>query len=101
LIARVFNLKLRQLKAELFKIGILGLPVGWIYTIEFQKRGLLHAHILIILSRDNKLRETIYVDKITSAEIPDLVIDLLLYSVVVSNIIHRKCGEHNPKAVCI
>jgi len=71
------------------------------YTIEFQKRGLPYAYILIILLRDNKPRETIYVDKITSTEIPDPVIDPLLYSVVVSNIIYRKYSEYNPKAIYI
>jgi len=101
LIARVFHLKLRQLKTELFSVGIFGLPIGWMYTIKFQKRGLPHAHILIILSRDNTPRTVPYINEISCAEIPDPTIDPLLYLVVVSNIIHRKCSDDNPSAVCM
>jgi len=71
------------------------------YTIKFQKRGLLHAYILIILSRDNTPRIVPYIDEISYTEIPNPTIDLLLYLVVVSNIIYRKCSNNNPSTVCI
>jgi len=41
------------------------------YTIEFQKRGLPHAHILIWLGSANKLKTRNDIDKIISAELPD------------------------------
>jgi len=31
--------------------------VGWVYTIEFQKRGLPHAHMLFILDKEFKFNE--------------------------------------------
>jgi len=75
--------------------------VGYIYTIKFQKRGLPHAHILIILGRDDKPKTVVNIDQICCAEIPDPVANPLLYTVVITNIIHRKCGELNKKAVYI
>lgn len=41
------------------------------YTIEYQKRGLPHAHILLILLEQNKPRTTRSIDSIVCAEIPD------------------------------
>lgn len=48
LCCRVFHLKLEALIADLTS-GMFGKVIAYIYTIEYQKRGLPHAHILIIL----------------------------------------------------
>lgn len=52
LVARVFDLKLRALQKDLVQGKVLGEVTGRVYTIEFQKRGLPHAHILIILKSE-------------------------------------------------
>ena len=49
LISRVFNLKLRAIEQELYNDDILGKCGEHLRAIEFQKRGLPHAHIRIIL----------------------------------------------------
>ena len=49
LVARVFNLKLKDLMANLIDHNLLGAVIGYIYVIEFQMRGLPHAHILLIM----------------------------------------------------
>ena len=54
LVARVFKLKKDQLLRDLKKNGVLGKTVADIYVIEFQKRGLPHAHILIILANQDR-----------------------------------------------
>ena len=41
------------------------------YTIEFQKRGLPHAHILLWLDGENRLHNGSNIDKIISAELPN------------------------------
>ena len=50
LIVRVFRMKLRELLTDICKHHVLGSPLAHVYTIEFQKRGLPNAHILIILA---------------------------------------------------
>ena len=50
IVARVFKLKSDQLIEDLVHGGVLGLVVAYMYVIEFQKRGLPHAHILLILA---------------------------------------------------
>ncbi len=47
LITCVFNLKLDALLKDI-KDGVLGNVIAKIWVIEFQKRGLPHAHILLI-----------------------------------------------------
>ncbi|CAI6374709.1 unnamed protein product [Macrosiphum euphorbiae] len=68
LVARVFKCKLKKLMDLLTKSNIFGEVVAWVYSIEWQKRGLPHAHILIWLK--NKIHPDQY-DNIISAELPD------------------------------
>lgn len=50
LIVRVFHAKLEQFKNEIF-----GKVVAHTYVVEFQKRGLPHAHFLLILAPQHKM----------------------------------------------
>jgi hypothetical protein len=38
------------------KKGALGVSVAHVFTIEFQKRGLPHIHLIIFLHYDSKLK---------------------------------------------
>lgn len=75
---------------DLLQGGVLGRTVANIYTIEFQKRGLPHAYILIILHPDDKLRTADDYDKVVSAELPDPAVDPALYQVGHANR-YNKC----------
>jgi hypothetical protein len=44
LVVRVFKEKLEELKDKLLKKDIFGMVRAHVYVVEFQKRGLLHAH---------------------------------------------------------
>ena len=71
LTVRVSNMKLTVVLDDIYKKGIFGTVVANIHVIEFQKRGLSHAHILILLERQCKFRSTDDYDNIVCAEIPD------------------------------
>ena len=45
IVDRVFHLKLRELEKQLYVNGILGNCIAHIRVVEFQKRGLPHAHL--------------------------------------------------------
>jgi hypothetical protein len=55
LVVYVFRAKLEELKNLLFKKHILGKVKAHVYVVEFQKRGLLHAHFLLIMEQRYKL----------------------------------------------
>jgi ATP-dependent DNA helicase PIF1 len=47
--ARLFKQKLDAIIEDIKKNHIFGVPIAFVYVIEFQKRGFPYAHILIIL----------------------------------------------------
>lgn len=79
---------------------ILGGPVANIHVIEFQKRGLPHCHMLIILRAEDKIRTKEQIDNIVTAEIPS-VEDSQLSELVRTLIIHGPCGTSNPNSICM
>ena len=56
--SRVFNLKLKDLLDDLLERHVLGHVTAFVYTIEYQKRGLPHAHLIIFLADADKPRTT-------------------------------------------
>ncbi len=54
LVTHIFSLKLDALLKDI-KDGVLGNVIAKIWVIEFQKKGLPHAHILLILDEMLKL----------------------------------------------
>jgi hypothetical protein len=70
-------------------------------VIEFQKRGLPHAHILLILNPEDKPRDVRDIDGVVSAEIPDPVEHPLAYETVTRSMMHGPCGDLNPNAPCM
>ncbi|KAL7096978.1 hypothetical protein ACP275_10G114000 [Erythranthe tilingii] len=70
-------------------------------TIEFQKRGLPHAHILFWLHSDDKPKTLEEIDNIICAEIPDEETDRKIYQLVEKYMIHGPCCQSNLKSPCI
>ncbi|XP_012828257.1 PREDICTED: uncharacterized protein LOC105949497 [Erythranthe guttata] len=92
ILCRVFKMKLDSMMTEIKKGRIFGCIRVYVCTIEFQKRGLPHAHILLWLHND---------DKIIWAEIPDEENDRKMYQLVEKYMIHGPCGQANLKSPCM
>ena len=101
LVARVFNLKLRELIKDITERGVLGHALAFVYVIEFQKRGLPHVHLLLHLSEEDKLVQASDIDSIICAELPDPLQEPDLFSIVKACMIHGPCGTDNPKCPCM
>ncbi|KAL4357383.1 hypothetical protein AHAS_Ahas09G0181200 [Arachis hypogaea] len=71
------------------------------YTIEFQKRGLPHAHILIWLNGESNLKSVAIVDEFICAELPNPQKFPSLYNVVTKYMIHGPCGRLRPSSPCM
>ncbi|XP_054259788.1 uncharacterized protein LOC128984485 [Macrosteles quadrilineatus] len=87
IVVRVFHCKLVELMDCILK-KIFGKAAALIYTIEFQKRGLPHCHILLTLDDEDKIRNTVDIDHVVSAEIPDEVLNPELHNLVKTHMIH-------------
>ncbi|KIH60924.1 hypothetical protein ANCDUO_08810 [Ancylostoma duodenale] len=98
LIARVFKQKLTKLMDVITKSHIYGETRCWLYSVEWQKRGLPHAHILIWLRE--KIRPS-QIDNIISAELPNPEQDPELFEIVAKNMIHGPCGPLNNNSPCM
>ncbi|KAL8503158.1 hypothetical protein ACS0TY_022050 [Phlomoides rotata] len=93
ILCRMFKMKLDALIHDLRENKIFGKVEAIIYTVEFQKRGLPHAHILLFLSSDNKIPTPTGVNRIISAEIPNKNLDIHLYDLVKEYMMHGPCGN--------
>nr|XP_027121997.1 uncharacterized protein LOC113738930 [Coffea arabica] len=71
LVSRVFRAKFEMFKYETLKKKIFGEVQALVHVIKFQKRGLPHAHLLLILKPEYKPLNPEAYDKIVFAEIPD------------------------------
>ena len=85
--SRVFCLKLKEI-IQFFKLGKMGEVIAYLYSVEFQKRGLPHAHILIWLL-DGRSIGSNRVDELICAEIPDIRCG--------SRVVRHRNGEHGPR----
>ena len=101
LVATVFHTKLMMLVDDITKGEIFGKVKAFLYVIEFQKRGLPHSHMLIILEALNKIRGIDAIDSLISAEIPDKLKNKKLFDVVINCMMHGPCGVLNQSAICM
>ena len=95
--SRVFRQYVLKLVDLMKNADIFGKKICYMYTIEWQKRGLPHAHLLSWLQESIKQTQ---LDSIISAEIPNIE-DEQLYNTVKNNMIHGPCGYLNIKSPCM
>jgi hypothetical protein len=101
LVTRVFKIKLKDLINDIYKKHIMGHIIVGIYVIEFQKRGLPHAHILIFFTKDCKPHTVEDVGRMISVELPNSEINKLAHETVVKCMMHGPCGAAFPNALCM
>ena len=101
LVARVFQMKRKAIIDFIYKHGIFGSTVAYVYTIEFQKRGLPHIHALIFLKEPFKLNTTDAIDSCIWARWPDPNSQPLLFDTIKRCMVHGPCGSLNPKSPCM
>ncbi|KAL2998223.1 hypothetical protein AAZX31_09G086000 [Glycine max] len=100
-VSRIFKMKLNHLMNDLKSGHAFGPIVGFVYTIEWQKKGFPHAHILILLHPSNKYPNPEDIDNIISTEIPNKDTHLELYELITKHMIHGPCGLPNMRAPCM
>ncbi|KAI7960087.1 hypothetical protein MJO29_005155 [Puccinia striiformis f. sp. tritici] len=71
IVARFFKLKVKALMKVLLELKQLGVVVCYFLTIEFQKRGMPHRHLMLTLSKDSTPDTPEKIDAIVTAELPD------------------------------
>ena len=96
----VFEQKKKAL-LKLIDSGFFGISVAHIHTIEFQKRGLPHIHLLIFLHSQDHIWDSYHINSMISAQLPDSQLQPLLYAKVTKYMLHGPYGADNPQAKCM
>jgi hypothetical protein len=121
IVSRVFRLKLKELQRDLKIKQVLGKAIAYLDVIEWQKRGLPHAHILVILRPEDRILTSDGIDEVVSAELPIEPVRTnfaggpagarkfeaatnayeRLLNIVLNNMIHRDCSKGGRPEPCI
>jgi hypothetical protein len=89
IVSRAFMLRLKCIVNDFKDGNIFGVMKAFVYRIEWQARGLPHAHMLLIL--EHKIMATSQIDAIVSAEMPDPVLSPVLHALVGKHMLHPRC----------
>ncbi|XP_022032442.1 uncharacterized protein LOC110933532 [Helianthus annuus] len=101
ILSRLLKVKMDAICKDLKECHMLGKATAIIYTIEFQKRGLPHAHLCLFMEPEAKLPTVDQVDPFICAEIPNRDDDPELYMLVKDFMIHGPCGNANMNCPCM
>ncbi|GJR08538.1 DNA helicase [Tanacetum coccineum] len=100
IVCRVFQQKINSFLRFLKDERPFGYVVAFLYTVEFQKRGLPHCHTLLWVDSSSQIKDATQIDNYISAELPDPTEDPIAYKVVTELMMHGPCGLANPGAAC-
>ena len=83
--------------------GIFGPWLGWVWTIEYQKHGLPHLHLLVFLRTNYQFLTAANIDSFNSAELPHAndAITQELRGIIETTIVHTHCITQAGNAVCM
>ncbi|XP_046405004.1 uncharacterized protein LOC124170300 [Ischnura elegans] len=101
LCVRVFHEKLRKLLIAIRSGILFGELIYILYVIEFQKRGLPHAHIAFRVAGGGPT-QSVDIDSFVRATIPSREeANGRLRELVLQHMIHGPCGIEHPNAPCM
>ena len=93
---RLFHTKFKSLLEHIEINQIFGEIIAYVYTLEFQKRDLPNAHLVVTLNPNNNILFPQMLDKYISAEIPSD--DKELQKLVIKHMFH---GPHTNQSPCL
>ena len=93
LTARVFRMKSQALIHDIMVEGVFGRAAGYVYCIEYQKRGLPHMHIVVWLHAPLRIEDY---DSIACCELPDPQSCPELFELVMKHMVHTCRAECDP-----
>ena len=85
---------------DITKKKVFGTVTAFMYVIEFQKRRLPHAHILIHLKKEDKPLTADHLNRLICAEIPDKEQNPRLHEIVMRSMIHGPCDQ-DERSPCL
>ncbi|OWZ05530.1 Helitron helicase [Phytophthora megakarya] len=95
IVARGFMQKLKAINKNPDE-SVLGIQAARIHVVEYQKRGLPHAHILLISRPVDRPLTAEDVNRLVSAERPDKEKHPHAFETVVVCMLHGPCGDAYP-----
>lgn len=98
LVIKISRSKYEELKKDVYDKGVLSKVIAHVHVVEFQKRGLPHVHMFIIVDENEKLNSLEDYDCVVRAKIPNEQEELELYNTVVRHMIPGPCGSLNPSS---
>ena len=101
LVTCIFKLKKQELINNIYNRNIFGQVPAYMYAIKFQKRGLPHVHLLVVLEENSRLRTPADINSCISSQWPDSKMQPLLFETVKLTMIHGPCGNFNLSVPCM
>jgi hypothetical protein len=101
LVVRVFNMYKDALLHDIANNNIFGHTHARVHSIEFQKRGLPHMHLLLSLFPCDRPSMPAEVDSVICASWPDPHQEPILFDIVKRCMVHGPCGRAFPHALCM
>ncbi|PLW32436.1 hypothetical protein PCANC_22774 [Puccinia coronata f. sp. avenae] len=90
---QMFKLVLDQFCEDVIVKGRLGKVAVYVHTIEFQKRGLPHCHMMLMMEPGSIPNTAEKIDALICAEIPDPVAEPVLHNAVSNLNMHGPCSK--------
>eukprot|EP00794_Sanderia_malayensis_P000981 gene981-biopygen234 len=95
IVTRVLNLKFKELLCDILDLNFFGKVIAYVYTVEFQKRGLPHTHMILSLAEQDKPRTLKHIDR------RDQNTHTREHHIVKKHMMHGPCGILNPSCICM